>query len=77
VAEEEAYEVTVISRETVTTYPKLRVPVETVLVTYVAAGLPPGTVTILKEEYSIEAEKKRIREDIERRLKVKPEVYKV
>jgi len=77
VAEEEAHEVTVISRETVTTYPKLRVPVETVLVTYVAAGLPPATVTILKEEYSLEAEKKRIREDIERRLKVKPEVYKV
>jgi len=77
VAEEGAYEVTVISRETVTTYPKLRVPVETVLVTYVAAGLPPGTITILKEEYSLDLEKKRIREDIERRLKVKPEVYKV
>jgi len=77
VAEEEKYEVTVISRDTVTTYPKIRTPVENVLVTYVAAGLPPSTVTIPKEEHTPELERKLIRADIEKRLKMKPETFHV
>jgi len=71
------YEVTVLARDEVTTFPKIRQPVETVLVTYVAAGLPPATVTIPKDEYSLELEKKLIKEDIEKRLKFKPETYKI
>jgi len=77
VAAAEEYEVTVLSRQEVTTYPKIRQPVVTVMVSYVAAGLPPATVTIPKAEYSLDLEKKLIREDIERRLKIKPETYKV
>jgi len=77
VAEKPEYEVTVLSRDEVVTYPKLATPVVTVQVTYVAAGLPPATVSIPKAEYSLELEKEKIREDIERRLKVKPETYKV
>jgi len=73
----EEYEVTIISREEVTTYPRIGEAVRTVQVTYQAADLPPATIPILKAEYSLEEEKKRIREDIERRLKVKPEVYRV
>jgi len=43
----------------------------------VAAGLPPNTIHIPAEEYSLEHEKQLIRKDIERRLKVKPETYTV
>jgi len=77
VAEKEEFEVTVLDRSEVVTYPKLATPVTTVMVTYVAAGLPPATFNIPKEEYSKDLEKRLIREDIERRLKVKPETYKV
>jgi len=71
------YDVTVLSREEVTTFPKIAQPVVNVLVTYVAAGLPPATVTIPKDKWSPEEEKRVIREDIERRLKFKPETYRV
>jgi len=76
-SEEEKYEVTVLMREDVTTYPRIGEPVETTMVTYVAAGLPPSTISIPKAEYSLELEKKLIKEDIQRRLRVKPETYRV
>ena len=76
-AKKQEYNVTVISRDDVTTYPKIGVAVETRMVTYVAAGLPPNTLSILKEEWTSELEKKLIREDIEKRLKAKPETFKV
>ena len=47
----EEYEVEILSEDTIITYPKLGQPVETVAVTYVAAGLPPATIFIPKEEY--------------------------
>lgn len=72
-----SFDVTVINREEITTYPKIATPVQSILVTYVAAGLPPKTLTILKEEYNERTEKKRIRDDIEQRLKHKPESFKV
>jgi len=53
------------------------VAVETRLVTYVGAGLPPSTISIPKEEWTPELEKKLIREDIEKRLLIKPETFKV
>jgi len=43
----EEYEVEILSREIITTYPKLRQPALTSLVTYVAAGLPPESISIL------------------------------
>jgi len=73
----EEYEVTVLSRETITTFPKIDTPVETVLVTYVAMGLPPYTLHIPKKEWSKEKERELIRKSIETRLKVKPEKFKV
>ena len=75
--EKREYDITVFPRDTVTTYPKIGVAVDTILVTYVAAGLPPNTLSILKEEWTPELEKKLIREDIEKRLKAKPETFKV
>jgi len=75
--EEKKYDVTVLSREEVTTFPKIAQPVVNVLVTYVSAGMPPATVTIPKDKWDPELEKRIIREDIERRLKRKPETYKV
>jgi len=73
----EEYAVTVLSRDEVTTYPRLGEAAVTVLVTYIAAGLPPHTVHIPKDEWSPEEERKRIRASIEKRLKAKPETYKV
>ena len=75
--EEREYDVTVIVRDEVTTFPKIATPVVNVLVTYVAMGLPPHTVTIPKDEWTLDVEKTQIREDIEKRLKAKPESYKV
>jgi len=77
-AEEKAkYDVTVLSRDEVTTFPKIAQPVVIVETTYVAAGLPPATVRIPKEEWDPEVEKRKIREDIEKRLKQKVEVFRV
>jgi len=75
--EEEEYEVTIIGREEITVFPRLREAVRVMMVTYVAAGLPPDTVEIPVEEYSPELEKEVIRKRIEERLKFKPETYKV
>jgi len=79
VAEEEKveYEVEIIDRREIITYPRIRQPVTTIAITYVAAGLPPETLFIPKEEYTVEVEKKRIRKRIEERLAFEPEVYKV
>lgn len=75
--DERKYNVTVLSRDEITTYPKLGVAVETVLTTYVAAGLPPHTVRIPKDRWTPEAEKTLIRASIEDRLEKKPETYRV
>jgi len=74
---EEKIEVEILSRTEVTTFPKLRQPLVQYVITYAAAGLPPATIWIPKAEWSKEEEAKRIREDIEKRLKVKPEIIKV
>ena len=75
--EKKEYDVTILDRSEVTVYPKLGEKQVQVMITYVAAGLPPKTIIIPKEEYSLEKEKELIRKDIEERLKKKPEVYKV
>jgi len=75
--EGERFEVEVLHRDEVVTFPRLRQPVEVVLVTYVAGRLPPAVVEIPKAEWTLEREKEIIRTDIERRLKFKPEVYVV
>ena len=73
----ETYEVTVISREDVTTFPKLGEALIVRQISYVGAGLPPATVTIEKGVWDPELEKKTIREDLERRLKQKVETFRV
>jgi len=70
-------EVTIIGRETVTVSPRLGEFVRMVRIDYQALDLPPATIWIPETEYSEEEENKRIREDIERRLKVKPEVKRI
>ena len=69
--------VTVLRRREISTYPKIGQEVVQVLTTYVAAGLPPATVTIPKKEYTLEKEKALIKRDIQERLKIVPEAYKV
>jgi len=71
------YEVEILSEDVIITYPKLGQPVETVAVTYVAAGLPPATIFIPRSEYTEEELKRRIREDIERRLKRRARTLRV
>jgi hypothetical protein len=75
--EEELYNVTVLSRREGSEYPKVGQEVKVIYVTYVAAGLAPATIKIEKDKYSLDAEKRLIKEAIVRRLKEKPESYKV
>lgn len=75
--ERKEYAVTVLRRVDLVTYPKIGERLEQRRITYVAAGLAPATLTILKDEYTLELEKERIREEIERRLELKAEAYKV
>jgi hypothetical protein len=77
VAKGEGYEVTILSRDEVVTYPKVGKEARQIIVTYVAAGLPPASIFIPKEAYSPETEKKALKADIERRLKAKPETLRV
>ena len=71
--EKKEYQWTVISRDTVTTFPKIATPVDTVMVTYVGEGLPPNTVNIPKEEWTQKKEDGLIAKDIHERLKFKAE----
>jgi hypothetical protein len=73
----EEFEVVVLSRDEITTYPKLNQPEVTVMVTYVGGGLPPFTIRIPKDKWTPEYEKTLIRASIEDRLKKKPETYRV
>lgn len=75
--EKKEYAVTILRRVDLVTYPKIGERLEQRRITYVAAGLAPATLTILKDEYTLELEKERIREDIERRLEFKAEAYQV
>jgi len=75
--EEEKIQVTIIDRREIITYPKLREPVETIAITYIAPGMPPRTIFIPKKEYSKEKELKLIREDIEKYRRFKPETVTV
>jgi len=72
--EKKEYKWTVLSRRTVTTYPRIGETVETVITTYVGEGLPPLPISIPKAEWSREREDQLIAKDIHERLKWKPEV---
>lgn len=76
-SEKEEYSVTVLSRDTITTYPKLGEEKEIVHITYVSSGLPPYTIRIPKDEWTSELEKIQVRASIESRLKKKKETYRV
>ena len=71
------HKVTVLSRNEITTYPSINDPQQQVIITYVGANLAPSSIRIMKDDYSLEAEKKAIRADIDRRLKQKAESYTV
>jgi len=74
---EERFRVEVLRRDRITVYPKLRQPLRIYRVTYVAEDLPPATIDIPVDEWSLEREMQLVREDIERRLEFKPETYVV
>jgi len=74
---EKEYEIEILNRSEVVTFPRLGEARPVVIVTYAAAGLPPASVTIPKEEYSKEKEIEVIKEDLKKRLKFKSETYKV
>lgn len=61
----------------ITTYPKLNQPEKIMMISYVAAGLPPHNISIPTKQYSKEMEKKLIKNDINTRLKQKKETYVV
>jgi len=76
-AKPKEYDVYVLSRREVTIFPKPNMPEQQTIVTYVAAGLPPASITIMKKDYTLDKEKQLIKADIEKRLTTKPEQYKV
>lgn len=71
------FNVTVLSRTEIETYPKLGVKESRTHTTYVAAGLAPKTIFMLTKEWTLQKEKTAIRVDIEARLKARPEAYTV
>lgn len=71
------YDVTVLSRKEITLTPRLGQKAKQWLITYVAADLAPATITIMSDEYTLDLEKKMIREAVEERLEQRPEAYKV
>ncbi len=71
------YSVTILSRRDIVTFPRLGERKVVVQVTYIGESLPPKTLRIAKEEYSLETEKALIKADIEKRLAEKPEGYRV
>ena len=75
--EKEKLEVTILSRNEYTTYPKLKQAVVNIDITYIYKDMPPRTITIPKAEYTKDVEKKKIKADIEEQLKVKPETYEI
>mgnify|MGYP000442139336 CR=1 FL=1 len=75
--EEKGVEVTIIDRREIVTYPRLREPVETVAVTFIAPGMPPKTIFIPKSEYSKEKELELIRKEVTEYMKFKPETVRV
>jgi len=70
-------EVTILNRREVTTFPKLKQPKVSVMVTYVYGDMPPRTITIPKEEHTKESEAKAIRRDMDQQMKIKPETIEV
>ena len=76
-SKKEEYNVVILSRAPVTVYPKLNVAEEHLIITYVAAGLPPNTINMLKKDWTAIKEKDAIRKNIEERLKQKTESYRV
>lgn len=75
--EKKEYNVTVLSQREVSVFPEVGREVKQVQVTYVAAGLPPATVTIPKEKFNEALLKQTIRKHIEQRLKEKPVSFTV
>ena len=73
----EEYNVVILSRVPVIIYPKINEKEERLLITYVAAGLPPNSLNIKKTDWTAAKEKELIRKDIETRLSQKAEMYKV
>lgn len=75
--EKKEYNVTVLSRREISVFPKVGTEVKQLLITYVAAGLPPHTITIEKKKHTTLLEKAEIRKSIEKRLTEKPESFTV
>lgn len=75
--ERKEYAVTILSRTPIATYPKIGERLVQRRIIYVAAGLAPKGISILEDEWTEELEKERIRADIERRLELKAEAYRV
>jgi len=71
------YSITVLSRLEMVIAQKLGKTVSQTVVTYVGADMGPAVLRIPTDEYNLELEKQLIREDIERRLQIKPEAYEV
>jgi len=71
------YKVRILSREEITTYPRLGEAKKTLVITYDSDIAGPGTVFLDAEKATDEEIRKAIREDIEKRLKAVGEELEV
>ena len=76
-SEEAKYRARILRRREITTYTPDEVPVPTMEIMYSTQHLTPGIVRIPVSDYSLEAEAKVMRADIDRRHEEKPEVRQV
>jgi len=74
---QEELEVTILSRDDITTYPRLREAVKVRVITYLAPGMPARTVRIPVEEWSPEREAQEIARDIKAYREFRPEVKRI
>lgn len=70
-------EVKVLSRVNLIIYPTPETPKTVRAVTYQTGFMPPRTVYIPEEGYSVDKEREAIKADIEKAETLKPETYEV
>lgn len=73
----EGIDVTILDRSEISTYPTVEKEVKVISITFTAPTIPPLTVRIPLEEYTVERETEEIKKAIKEYKAVKPEVKRI
>lgn len=74
---EEGEEVTILREEEILLYPTAEKGQVSIAVTYSTRDMPPWTVLIPKDEYTLELRAEKVRESIEQRRAQTPETIRI